>query len=360
MTKVLLTFCFIYSLSVFGQTSLTINNFPKAGYSIKIAAPKSISIDLNKIGENIIWDLSELTPDTFLIALKTPISEGGMVINFQFGFFAPEKYQADYIENFDALPIAAIKQQLGDFSSLFPVKIEAINRLVKKYDDKITYPGYSLKVNGQQIGFRSDIIETGYQLPLTYGDHYTSNSITDFDFSIIYDAQIKQYRKRETKVDAYGTLIVPYTASYEVIRIHHHITELDSLRINIFGINQWFSIPRTMDVYEWWSPKLKRPILKVDNETVLGNSFQKKVTFYLTPVPPGTQLFPNPAISWIKVQSDENIGQLIIFDMQGKAIKTYDYIGPEMKINISTIPSGRYTVQTISKKGIKYYPLIIQ
>lgn len=357
MRKTLLfLICTLFTTLLFGQIELTKDNFPQKSGSFTRFDATNAKFDWTKTGPNFTWDFSTLTSDSSVTIVTHPTSDGGTIVNFQFGYYAPDKYQADYYEKYDALPLDLLSQ----FGNVLPVKIDEINRLVKVYDDKITYPGYVLKVNGQQIGFRSTKVETGYEFPLKYGDSYSSDAFTDFDFSIVIDAQIKQYRHRTSTVDGYGKLIVPYTAVYNVIRIHHHITESDSLRVNIAGTDIKFKIPRTMDVYEWRGKEMNHPIVKVETETVLGNTFTKKVTFYRRPVPHGTKIFPNPAIGQFKIQSDEGLDKIIIFDVEGRKVKEQSIFSPETIVPIPNLAGGRYTVQTISEKGVNYYPLLVQ
>lgn len=355
-TLLFMLFFTLFCASATAQISLNSSNFIQEATTYKMCIPTTNSFDLEATGPNSIWDFSALQVDSTIQVSTHSLSEGGIVVNFQFGMFAPEKYQADYFQKYDAVPIDALSQ----FGNILPISIEAMNQLVKITDDKITYPGYTFTVNGQQIGFKSDEIETGYQFPMTYGDSYSSDAYTNFDFSLVYDAQIKQYRHHTITVDGYGKIVLPYSATFQVIRIHHHITELDSVRLNLFGTDMWFAIPRTLDDYEWRTTAKKYPILKIETESFLGNSFTKRVTYYETPVPHGTRFFPNPAFDEFKIQSDEGIEKIIIYNLQGQQMKQVNISSVETTVDVSSLAPGRYSIQTIAKNGTKYYPLIIQ
>src|SRR5690554_7956112 len=90
------------------------------------------------------------------------------------------------------------------------------------------------------------------------------------DFNPVFDAQFIQYRQRESNVDGEGQLITPF-GTYYTIRIHHLITELDSVRVNLGWFDQWFPINRTISEYEWWDNNLKRPVLKIETVGAMGS-----------------------------------------------------------------------------------------
>lgn len=76
----------------------------------------------------------------------------------------------------------------------------------------------------------------------------------------------------------------------------------------------------------------------------------------------GMFIFPNPAnqsftISFTETQ--ENIKQMCIIDMQGKIMLRQENLS-DNTVNISNLPSGTYIVQVISKKGKEYTSKLVK
>lgn len=252
------------------------------------------------------------------------------------------------------------------FGSLLPVNIEAINKLIKVTDDQVNTVGYSFKVNGQQVGFRSDTIETYYELPLQYGDSSSSRGYTNFDFNPIYDAQFIQHRNHISVVDGYGQLITPYDTYDNVIRVHHTIKENDSLRLTIAGFSQWIPINRTINEYEWWDNEKKRPVLKIETEGVANNEVPTRITFINNQVAGldvntmETAIYPNPSSNLINIESEENLKSIEIWSLDGKSVFQTNCSGKDITINVANIAAGMYTVQLISEKGESFKPIVIK
>jgi hypothetical protein len=356
--KLILFLMTALSFSAIGQTIITSSDFINAGDSVGISTSTDFSIDYTSTGTNSTWDFSNLTENNQLFEIAYDISSAGPIIGFQFGSFAPPIYQASFYKPFDGLPL----DQIG---GLLPVNIESINRLTKVENNKVSYVGYSLKANGQQVGFRSDTIETAYVLPLSFGDSYSSRGYTNMDFNPVFDAQFIQYRQRESTVDGEGQLITPY-GTYDVVRVHHSISELDSIRVAIGGFNQWIPINRTINEYEWWDNGLKRPVLKIETEGAFGNETPTRITFLNNQIAELNQntievaVFPNPTNEYITLQSIENIEKVNVISMDGKQVFSKEVASKQITIDLAHLSSGLYTIQTITKNGQSFNPIVIK
>lgn len=348
----------IFSFSAIAQTTITSTDFIIAGDTVGVSTTADLSIDFQTTGQNSTWDYSNLMENSQLFEIAYDISTAGMVVEFQFGNFAPPQYQASFYQPFDGLPL----DQLG---GILPVSIESINRLTKIENDKVTYLGYSLEVDGQQVGFRSDTIETAYVFPLNYGDNYSSRGYTNMDFNPVFDAQFIQYRQRDSNVDGEGQLITPF-GTYNTIRIHHHITELDSVRVNLGGFNQWFPINRTISEYEWWDNNLKRPVLKIETEGAMGSETPTRVTFLnhqLADLPKNSievAVYPNPSSDFINIQSKEIIQKINVLSSTGKIVNSFVLNSSSISIDLQDLAPGMYTLQSITQNGQSFNPIVIK
>ncbi|HLW30297.1 MAG TPA: T9SS type A sorting domain-containing protein [Brumimicrobium sp.] len=358
MKRTLLFTALLSSISLFGQTIITSTDFIEAGDSVGVSTTNDFSIDYAATASDTVWDFSNLEDNTQLFEIAYDISTAGTVIGFQFGQYAPPKFQASFYQPFDGLPL----DQLG---GILPINIESINRLSKVEEDKVSYVGYSMKVNGQGVGFRSDTIEVAYLLPLSYGDIDTSRGYTNMDLNPIFDAQIIQYRQRISKVDGEGQLTTPY-GTYNVLRVHHSIKETDSIRVALGPINQWIPINRTINEYEWWDKGLKRPVLKVETEGVFGNDNPTRITYLnnqIANIKKNTievAIYPNPTSGFVTLKSIEQIETINVYSIDGKTIQTKSPNSKEINLDLTHLPSGIYTLHTVTKNGQSFNPIVIK
>jgi len=65
-------------------------------------------------------------------------------------------------------------------------------------------------------------------------------------------------------------------------------------------------------------------------------------------------VFPNPASSYVKIQSEEQINLLVISDITGRKIQELDVNDLETSLNVSTFESGIYLIAIHTDKGISY------
>jgi hypothetical protein len=64
-----------------------------------------------------------------------------------------------------------------------------------------------------------------------------------------------------------------------------------------------------------------------------------------------TLVFPNPAASYFRIQSDQNITSVEIFDIVGKQVAEHSAQGTEATINISYLSRGMYIVRIRGEQG---------
>jgi hypothetical protein len=167
---------------------------------------------------------------------------------------------------------------------------------------------------------------------MTFGQNYSSNGFVDLDFSAFAPFSLKQYRQRDSEVDGWGTITTPY-GTFECLRIHHVIQELDSVLVDFGNGPEWFpiNIP-TINEYEWWTNDQKGPILKVKANEIFGFSLVNEVMFrdkyrpeLNVDIPENLShlidVFPNPATDLLHIQQVTPNSEAIIFDAQGKIVK---------------------------------------
>ncbi len=60
---------------------------------------------------------------------------------------------------------------------------------------------------------------------------------------------------------------------------------------------------------------------------------------------PAISIYPNPATNYISIDNDENVKSIIIFNLVGRKMLTFDNIRKDEQYDVSTLSNGMYLVQ---------------
>lgn len=336
----------------FSQITITDEDMFKLGDTVRVSEAIDPNFDYLTTGEGIEWDFSNLQANWQRLIDPFDPQTGGFFVNM---FFGPGNgdYEAEYFRSLE-LPFDQAGQAL-------PVDIEDAYRFTRITQDSLTYVGIAIELEGNIIAIRSDTIEKVYEYPLTFGDSYNSRGYTNGNFNPLFDAVFRQYRQRETEVDGYGTVITPL-GTFECIRLHHVIDELDSLYVG-FGIDDWIPLQLPQrHVYEWWANGELYPIVRVEVQEINGDDvitdiFYKDIYLGLDAslnelASNDFSIYPNPASDEINVNVNGAIQHIHILDMQGRTVyqQAVD-LQTSQSVSIAHLAQGAYTLRVESDKG---------
>lgn len=355
-------FLAFFILDVSAQLEVSIVDFPAKYDTVRYTNSQDFATDFFQTGSDFSWDYSGLigTSQT-LLDHKSPDDADQLTAAF-FGSFVTPAYRASYYLPATDIPI----NQLDGF---LPVNIENLYRFFRRTNTSLNIVGLSLVIEGFGLSGRSDTIEIAYQLPMTFGDSWQSVGYTRLDFSIAFPAQFAQYRQRSSEVDGYGTLTTPY-GTFEAIRVHHTINEIDSLLIDLGGGVTPVAIPLTTHEYEWWTNEQKGPLLKVVANEIAGNEVVTSVQFrdsYQPDLVAGLQnngivsfsVFPNPVAEFCSVNAPES-GMVYVLDLSGKIVCEQPVSAGKSLVNTTEWSSGTYVVLFHSSQGTQAIQRIIK
>ena len=340
--KTLLLLGFIIPFTVTGQISLTGNDFADEGDTVRMSTTTDLSIDFSTTGANQTWDYSNLVAEEQYLKEYFDMSNASTFVNVVFGFFASPDYQASYFLPNDDLPL----DQVG---GILPVPITDVFQFSKKTADSITAVGFAISVDGNEIPFKSDTIETTYKFPLNFMNTYSSRGYTNMDLNPFVDAIWKQYRQGSIEVDGWGSITTPY-GTFDALRLHHTISETDSIWFDVLGTGSPFWIPLTLPdnhIYEWWTTGEMEAILRIETSEVLGNEIVSGIEFrdvYLglagiNELKSSIEIYPNPVNETLQVDGLNESTRYRVLDLSGKTVlvgSTQDHI------NMSSLLSGQY------------------
>ena len=225
--KILIIIAILFPFIASSQITLNVADFSDGGDTVRMSNSTDLTIDFVTTGPNQNWDYSNLTADSQTLLDYQETSSMSFLAQVIFGTFAASDYQATNYISSTALPL----DQIGGF---LPVNITDVFQFSKNSADSITSIGMALSIDGNEVPFKSDTIETRYKLPLNYNDSYSSRGYTNLDMNPFYNGIWIQYKQRSSVVDGWGNIVTPY-GSFDALRIDHFITETDSLFVDFVG-----------------------------------------------------------------------------------------------------------------------------
>jgi hypothetical protein len=133
------------------------------------------------------------------------------------------------------------------------------------------------------------------------------------------------------------------------VLFEHEIPITDSMNVSLVITNEVEGIICTINDTLYWEETEVLPDVFIGNWSVLSsNGGVEEVITSLNEIKLNTKnitLFPCPADDHFKIDSDQKIISLSIFDLNGQQIASYKNMNPQEKVDISHFLSGVYFVQ---------------
>lgn len=58
-------------------------------------------------------------------------------------------------------------------------------------------------------------------------------------------------------------------------------------------------------------------------------------------------VYPNPVVSFISINKDNNVKQIVVFNLVGRKLKTFEDVVKDQQYDVSDLPNGMYLIQII-------------
>lgn len=348
------------SIPLFSQVTINSSDFPNGGDTVLVSVTNDFDFDFESAGTDYDWNYSALNMSAQRIDTFFDIADASLTYQLVFnnGWFDPE-YQADYytpLLNF-AFPetdVVPISNPIGF------TKIES---------DKVEIIGVGLEISGINVPIKNDIIDVEYELPMSYGDNWASNSFFEIDLNPAFDGILRRYQERISEVDGWGEVTTPY-GTFEVVRTKSEIDFTDSLRFSFGEFTTWLELPTPSQVvYSWWAKDQKIPVLQVVAQDVGGVEVITSVEYKdrindvsiteLAANQTRIELFPVPSNDFINIISESEIKSVKIYSLTG-ALSTDEIWSVETGVlNVSQLTSGSYIVYITSEDGVFVEQIVI-
>ena len=334
-----------------------------AGDTARVSQATDETIDYVTTGPNSVWDFTNLQAETQSLVDPFLVSNAGFLVQIRFGSFAPARYSSDYYNSYTGIPF-------DQFGTFLPVNIEDVFRFTKIDEDSISFTGYSMLIDGNDVPFQSDTIEVPMRFPMNYGDNYSGRAYSKVDFNPIFNGIFIQYRQRETEVDGHGSLLTPY-GNFNTIRVKHTIEEQDSLYADLFGFATWIplNLP-TQRIYEWWAKDELVPVMKIETQEINGDEVVTLIeykdiylglTANLEDLETLVSVYPNPSQEILNIATNSSIKSLEIYSTEGKLIHhAKGNLSTSELIDVSLFPQGTYLLGVTTSTGKSYKKIVVQ
>lgn len=354
MTKLYFNFGFflVSICGCFSQITLSEKDFPDALDTVRYSTTTNPNLDYSKSGEKITWDFSDLVATNQFVRAFTSIDFSP--VQFTYGAFVPNKhYRASYFIPENTLP-------LDQLNTILPVSLSDARSYQKSTTDSITKLGYSIKVNGVDVAFKSDTIETKYKFPMDYQQVFSTRGYTFIDLNPAANFKVKQSRNVTSIVDGHGQLILPF-GTFEVLRLKRDIIEMDSVYQSFFGLPLWIGIPPIQTTeYEWIGKDKNDVLLKVVVNTANGSNLIQSIEYQdvyrnlsvsVNEVDDHFIIYPSMVEETLSLRSNSEITKYEISDMNGKTELIGDIDGTLGSVNVTSLKSGFYFIRVNTALG---------
>jgi len=348
------SFLILKCSTALSQITVSESDFSIPGDTVRISVSTQTSNDPSLTGSGITWDYSALTATSQFLREFTSI--GFSPVQFTFGVIAPQDYQASYFIPENTLPV----DQLNGF---LPVSLSDPRSYQKSNLDSITKVGFSVKVSGIDVAFKSDTIETKYKFPMAFQQTFNTRGYTFIDLNPAADFKIKQHRSITSTVDGFGQLILPF-GTFDVLRLKREISEIDSVYQTFFGAGTWFGTPPTQTIeYEWIGQNNKDVLLKIVVANANGSSQIRTIEYQdnylgldagLNENELNATISPNPTNDGIQVNAASMLKKISLFDSKGALL--YQTVGLNTTttfVELNNYLPGMYVLVLEYEEGLK-------
>jgi hypothetical protein len=356
MKKIVFTIALAgFSLLNKAQSPITLgnSNMPSSGDTLRYSNAQLNTIgNYTQTGANFTWNYSTLTPTgqgvrSYKSSLLTP---------YAFFFFGLNEYGEKIADTLGAGPLTMTNYY--------------------NYYKKQSSPFAAYIADGAGITFSaipvpnyySDKDEL-YKFPMTY-PQYDS---TTFKFSTVSSTLIPiVYSKtgyRVTKVDGWGNVTTPF-GTIACLRILTTQYSQDSIKNNIVPFPLGFA--NNQRSYQWLTSTTKIPFLEVTGN-LIGNNFTPTQIRYrdMARTIVGVEeissfdqvnLYPNPVKDALVFENgNRKVNEIQIFSITGSLLKKIEVeveAGKSIKIDLSALQTGLYTVELIGKESKNSFKII--
>jgi hypothetical protein len=310
------------SSTLVAQITITKDDMPLANKAVVRARANTTGQTNNftLTGANFSWDFTGLVPTTADTLKYDTITSAPFFTQAIFGAFAGVQNRSQIFgdtKNPLNFPSAV--------ASFFPV--DSAKAFYRKATGSFAKTGFSIRLAGFDIPLPYDTADVIYKFPLNFGSIDSSNSAFEINTPLLTALYYRQSQKRVNVVDGWGSLKLPYSGTYDVLRVKSIIGGSDTIHVDTGIVNFGFRIPRLTEVqYKWLAKGQEEPVLTVTGTELAGTFTPSLINFKLGPAPESLTQATKDAMYAVLTASGatlydaHNISTINVYDMQGKLL----------------------------------------
>ncbi|MBK7128136.1 MAG: T9SS type A sorting domain-containing protein [Crocinitomicaceae bacterium] len=358
----LLSACVLFVYHADAQITIDQSDFPGADDTALVSVSDDTSLDLTQTGTDFTWDYSTLHIMSQRIDTFFNLSDASALYQLQFNnFILQPDYASDYYYDLIGFELAGA-EDVG-------IAISDPVGFVKITSSVVQNVGLGLNLNGYEVPMASDTIDTEYELPMSYGDAWTSDSYIYVDLNPAFNGIFQRYQYRTSEVDGWGTITTRF-GTFDAIRVRSELMYDDSAYVDFGFGGTWLELPTPDEVhYTWWSEGNKIPVMKVVAQIVGGNEVITRVEFKdqernLASIEESEsfagEIYPNPANGNVTVVVEPGVQQIEVYSVSGQIMLTEQVNSNQIQLNVADWTTGVYVIKLYSADGISATKLIVE
>jgi len=358
----LVSFFGMTSIAAFNQITIDQNDFPGSDDTALVSISDDTNIDLTETGANYTWDYSDLHISSQRIDTFFNLSDASFLYQAQFNnVFTEPDYAADFYSNLIGFDLPG--------ASGAGISISKPVSFVRVTSSLYQNVGIGVELNEIEVPMAADTIDVEYELPMTFGDSWNSDSYIYVDLNPAFNGIFQRYQYRTSEVDGWGTITTRF-GTFDVIRVRSEIAYDDSAYLDFGFGGTWLELPTPDEaVYTWWSEGNKVPIMRVVAQSVGSVETITRVEFKdqsrnLAGITESEnfagQIYPNPANGIVNLTFDQGVNQVIIYTISGEIVYQNVVTESALNIDVQTWTSGVYLVKLIGDDAVSSTKLIVE
>jgi hypothetical protein len=205
--------------------------------------------------------------------------------------------------------------------------------------------------------------EVQFNLPFNYGESYATNNRaiysrdTSFIIGLIDSVRNVLTRNRMCQTVGFGNIQI-FNQTYAGMLCKETIYSFDTIqyRNSLLGWFNALGIPKidTTIVYTWYAKNVGAEVAKL---TLGANNFKEYRVLKNPPIVSSTKefsddvnLFPNPFVSELRIETSEKIERIFVYDLQGKMVHQQIESSNKALIDLNDCENGTYLLEITTTK----------
>jgi hypothetical protein len=344
-----------FALPTKAQITIDVNDMPIAGDSVIRYNPSATTgLNFTQTGANFTWDFTTMLGNTKNVEKHFDITQAPLLAQLTFGPFANANLKSQIFKDGQS-PLNTGGGTAGSF-----INVDSTFEFYKKTTSRFARTGYTIRLNGIDLPLPYDSNDVIYRLPLNFGNVDSNLSVFEINSPFLSFLYYKTRQKRVNTVDGWGSLKLPNTVSYDVLRVKSELYITDTIHIDTGIVNFGFPLNRPKSIeYKWLAKGKQTPVLQVVGNEI-GGTFTPTTILFDWQVFAAIQsnnnsnelsVYPNPTNSQLFLNSKYN-GLAYLCNINGSIISTNSYTANSTQtINVSTLPKASYILLCINDNG---------